>query len=166
MLIIFGCRSEPKEDEKPQHSAAETEKELMVIMGFKTSEEDDFKINLNNIKIDDFQKKNIQIRETVTVSTGLESIVAKFGANNLSNDLVLHLGHTKEKEIHFNGIELSYGNSRVLVTNANFDKYFRTNKYVKYDSINHSFLTQKVNGKHAPAIISRKYLMDFLRKQK
>lgn len=165
VILLTSCKekSSPKQENT---ISVEPKKELIIRMGFKTSVADVFKINLNNIEVDEFQKMNIQIREAIPVSTQLKSVIAKFVANNISNHIIIHLGDLYEKEVLFNGIEVLYGTNNILITNANFNKYFRLNKYVIKDSVNYSFKTHKVNGKHNPEIIARKYLIDFLRKEK
>ena len=88
---------------------------------------------LNNIKVDEFQKKNIQVREIVPASSELESIVAKFGEGNKSSNVVLSLGK-KPKIIFFNGIEFSYGEKSILITGSNFNKFLSTNKFVALEN--------------------------------
>ncbi|EMQ95966.1 hypothetical protein D778_01856 [Xanthomarina gelatinilytica] len=163
-MFLFSCKNDTKNDNQViENSVVETPKELVVKLGFKTSVKDEFRIMLNNIEIDEFQKKNILIRETVPVSSGFESIVANFG-NNISNNLIINLGNKNLKEIELNGIEVSYGEKRVLVTNENIRKHFNINKFVEFDSIKRVFKTIKVAGKHQPSFVARRSLINILKK--
>ncbi|RSK41513.1 hypothetical protein [Mangrovimonas spongiae] len=159
LIIFFSCKNEkaqPKTNIKPIQN-----KELIVRLGFKTNVKDEFKILLNNIKVDEFQKKNIQVRETVPPSSGFESIVANLGSDVNTRNLLIHLGK-KEKTVVFNGIEFSYGNKNILVTKANFNKFLNTNKFLTLEDNGFVFSTKRINGKHNPAIIAKKKLLDSL----
>lgn len=161
-VLVFSCKNETKNDTQGiENSVIETPKELVVKLGFKTSVEDEFRIMLNNIKVDEFQRKNIQVRETVLPSTGFESIIAHLGGEVNTKNLLIHLGK-KEKIVEFNGMEFSYGSKSILVTKSNFNKFLNTNKFVVLENDGFVFSTKTINGKHNPAIIARKRLLDSL----
>ena len=82
----------------------------------------------------------------------------------VAQDLKINLGNSKVKRVIFNGIELEYGENKILITKSNFNTYFRTNRFVQMDSLEFSLYTSKVDGKHTPELIARKKLIDFLKK--
>lgn len=165
IILAAGCNTKSDNGkDKVENKKVKSLPELTVRMGFKTSVEDQFAINLNDIIVDEFQKMKIQVNESVPVSSTFESIEGKFGPEKISNHLVISLGNKFEKKIEFNAIELSYGNNVFLITESNFKKFFRTNKYVEFDSINYSFKTKIIDGKHNPALIARRNLMTALKK--
>jgi hypothetical protein len=165
LLMFCSCKKNTEQKNNENQLGVEPEKELIIKIGFKTSKEDVFRVMLNNIEIDKFQKKNIQIRETVPVTNDFESIVAKFGTNNISNNLIINFGNKFVKEIELNGIELSYGANSVLITNSNFKKHFNLNQFMRFDSINKKFITFKKEGRHQPSFIAKRSLINLLKKQ-
>lgn len=156
-VFFFSCNN----SKKTQKDKIAEEPELIIKLGFKTNVEDEFVVMLNNIKVDEFQKKNIQVREIVPASSELESIVAKFGEGNKSSNVILSLGK-KPKTIFFNGIEFSYGEKSILITSSNFNKFLSTNKFAALENEEFTISTKKLNGKHNPALIAKKRLLDSL----
>ncbi|WP_417237350.1 MULTISPECIES: hypothetical protein [Flavobacteriaceae] len=160
MIVIFmSCKN--KVQSLQNEIEAQSKKELVVKLGFKTNVKDEFKILFNNIKVDEFQKKNIQVRETVPPSSGFESIVAHLGGEINTQNLLIHLGK-KEKTVEFNGMEFSYGDKSILITKSNFNRFLNTNKFVVLDDNGFVFSTKTIDGKHNPAIMARKKLLDTL----
>ena len=51
---------------------------------------------MNNIKVDELQRKHIQIFETVSPSIDFDNIIAKFDKNNMSKNIVFGLGNKKK----------------------------------------------------------------------
>ena len=161
-MFVFSCKNDTKNDNQViENSVVETPKELVVKLGFKTSVKDEFRIMLNNIEIDEFQKKNILIRETVPVSSGFESVVANFGTGNISNNLSISLGRTPKKVL-FNGIEISYGEQLILITKSNFNKFFKTNKYIEFNEDNFGLRTKTLDGTSIPVIYAKESLLNHL----
>lgn len=158
-LLFIACNKQKIQQDSTLN--VNNNKEFIVKLGFKISVDDEFKLMLNNIKVDEFQKKNIQIRETVPTSSGFESIVANFGSEVDTKNFIIHLG-AKEKQVEFNGIELSYGNKSILITKSNFNNFFTTNEFVALQDDGFVFLTKTISGKHNPALLARKRLLDSL----
>jgi hypothetical protein len=166
LVIIYSCNNAKNENTKAEVFAApKEEKELVVKISFKTSKEDIFKITLNNIVVDELQKKSIQIYETVPPSSSFENIIAKFGVNNISNSIIFNLGNKEQKEIELNNIELSYGVNTIQITTSNFNKYLRYNQFIDFNEDTFSLKTKRDKGKHNPVIFARKTLIDFLKKE-
>jgi hypothetical protein len=167
LIAALACKSDSKKklNVEAQTEAKEQEKELTVIINFKTNKPDDFKLMLNNIVIDEFQKKNIHIIETVASSTSFEPFRANFGKRNISNYLVFNLGNKEQKEIKINTIEFTYGENTILINKSNFNKFLRVNQFIDYDKNNFSIKTKQVEGKHNPSIFARKTLIDFLKRE-
>jgi hypothetical protein len=159
-MTLFSCENKSTTNETKNIKKNEKH-ELIVKMGFKTSVSDEFVLMMNNIIIDEFQKKNIQIKETVPVSVGFESIVAEFGPGNKSSNVILSLGK-KQKVVVFDGIQFSYKNTSILITKSNFNKFLNTNKFVTLEKEGFTISTKIIDGKHNPALIAKKRLLDSL----
>ncbi|WP_299114849.1 hypothetical protein [uncultured Winogradskyella sp.] len=128
IILLFSCQK--GKDSKATTNASES-KELIIKIFFKTDVEDVFKIMTNNIEVDEFQKKNIVVRETIPITSNFESMTANFGPNNFSNNIIINLGK-KLKEVTFNSIEINYGKNKLIIDNENFNKYLRLNKFAEF----------------------------------
>ena len=73
-LSIISCNESNQQKNPKEIEPDNFKKGLTIEFNFKTSKSDQFKIMMNNIKVDEFQKKNIQIIENVINSAGDESI--------------------------------------------------------------------------------------------
>jgi hypothetical protein len=77
------CKSENSQETNVRTN--EPKQEFTVKLSFKTNKTDMFSFVLYNIEMDEFQKKWIQINQTVEESETISSIVAKF-QNNISRN--------------------------------------------------------------------------------
>ena len=137
-------------------------KELIVKVSFKTSVEDVFKIMMNNIEVDEFQKKTIIVKETIPITTGFENMTVNFGENNFSNNIQIYLG--KElKKVHFNTIEFNYGGNVLVITKENFNKFLQVNKFGEFNKDDFSITTEKEANIHNPAVILKHTIIEFFR---
>ena len=69
LIICVSCNNSSEKKEQASINNQNTEKtiqQLEIHFSFKTSETDVFKIAMNNIKVDELQRKHIQIFETVS----------------------------------------------------------------------------------------------------
>lgn len=167
IVITAGCKNENKaEEQNTQAQTAEVEepiKELIIEFQFKTNQEDEFKLMLNDIIKDDFQKKNIHILEKVIPTTSAESMTANFG-ENISNNFQFNLGNKVPKEVEIFSMNVSYGSNSVQITPQNINDYFAVNnKYVQYDTVTNTLKTMKVEGRHFPTILMRSKTLRTLR---
>ncbi|MFD2542895.1 hypothetical protein ACFSSB_11245 [Lacinutrix gracilariae] len=154
-LIAFACKNEAKHSEIQEtinSKLIETSPELIVSIDFKTNKVDEFRLLLNNIKVDEFQKKNIQIIEKVSPSSSTDNIIAKFGENNISKLFLIVLGTKELKEVIIENIRLSYGKNNINIKPSELEKYFNFNKFIEFDSASNKILTKKVEGKHNPVL--------------
>ncbi|PNQ74783.1 hypothetical protein C1T31_01185 [Hanstruepera neustonica] len=159
-LVLFSCARNNKAPEiEPQK--LETKEDFEIVLELKTSVEDDFKVLVNNIEVDEFQKKNIQIVEAIPPSTGFEKLKANFGNKNISNFILINLGK-KEKEVEFNFITFKYGQKSIVVDANNFDEFMRYNKFVSFKKDNFTIETKKVDNKHNPVISAKRILINKL----
>lgn len=141
-------------------------KSLRIDFRFKTTEADEFKIMMNNIEVDELQKKNIQIVESVTPSTGDDVIVANFDPNNLSKQIVLHLGGKIKKEVTIKSILVSYGNQQFNLTSPeDFNEHLVFNKFIERDSTSNKLITKRIEGKLNPTIRIKNNLINQLQRQ-
>ena len=67
LIAAVACKNEPKETpEEPTTTETEVvDKELEIVMNFKTDTAGEIKLMLNNVEVDDFQRKNIHVIEKV-----------------------------------------------------------------------------------------------------
>lgn len=139
----------------------EVKEEFELVFELKTSLEDEFKVIVNNIKVDEFQKKSIQVIETIPPSSGYEKLKANFGDKNISNFILINLGK-KEKVVEFNYISFKYGQKSIVVDASNFDEFMNYNKFVSIDKSNFTITTQKIGNKHNPIISAKRVLINKL----
>jgi len=155
-IVLFCCKSE-----KSQETNVRTNKpkqEFSVKLSFKTNKTDMFSFVLYNIEMDEFQKKWIQINQTVEESETISSIVANF-QNNISRNFRINLGNKEEKEIEIELIELKYGEKSILISPNELDRYFKFNEFVTQDTITNKLIIKKVGQKLEPIMyIEKKYL--------
>lgn len=156
VIVLFCCKSE-----KSQEINVRTNKpkqEFTVKLSFKTNKTDMFSFVLYNIEVDEFQKKWIQINQTVEESETISSIVANF-QNNISRNFRINLGNKEEKEIEIELIELKYGEKSILISPNELDRYFKFNEFVTQDTITNNLIIKKVGQKLEPIMyIEKKYL--------
>lgn len=167
LVTVLACKNAIKENEAKESTtqAQEVKKELVVKIKFKTNKEDLFKIMLNNIAVDEFQKKNIVIRETVPQTSSFENITANFGENNISNNIHINLGK-ETKRLELNTIEFTYGENVLVITKDNFNKYLRLNKFAEFNQDDFSITTKKEGSNHNPEINLKGTAISFLKKEK
>lgn len=161
LVFTVACKTEPKEvtEEFIPEKVVEPIKELEVIVKFKSNKDDSFKLMLNNVVVDEFQKKNIHVIEKVIASSESESFTATFGENNISRNFNFHFGSKEIKEIEIESVIFSYGTKKLSIDRSELAEYFSINKYITLDTISNILKTKKVDGKHNPTIIlKRKYM--------
>jgi hypothetical protein len=159
-FVFFSCAE--KKTNEPLNMSVSENKELVVKVSLKTSVEDVFRIMLSNVEVDEFQKKNIIVRETIPKTNGFENMTVKFGENNFSNNIQINLGK-KVKKVQFNTIEFSYGENVMVVTKENFNTFLRVNKFVEFHKDDFSVSTKKEANIHNPAVILKHTMIKFLK---
>lgn len=167
-VLSIGCKNNDKQDTSVVESktAINQPKKLTVNFSFKTNKPDVFQIMMNNIEVDDLQKKNIQIFEDVVPSTGDDAIVAEFGANNMSKQIVFHLGNKTIKEVEIKSILVAYGKNQYnLTTVEDINKYLAFNKFVVRDTLNKTIKTKRVDGKLNPTFRIKNNLINLLKRE-
>ena len=167
-LSVLACKSEEKKGKPSEKSPIETpkiEKELVVNISLKTNKKDEFKLMMNNIEIDEFQKKNIHIIEEMEPTTSYETINASFGVNNISKAFNIFLGAKEIKELDVQSIDISYGGNSVSINSSQLNDYFWFNEFVEQDPESMKIRTKKVEGKHHPIIRLRPKVIDQLIKE-
>jgi hypothetical protein len=167
-FLIFNCKEDSKSELKNQNSSLNIEnnaKELEVIVSFKTNKADEFKFMLNNIQVDDFQKKNIHVIEKIEPNTSFDMITAKFGKGNMSKNFNINFGNKEPKEIEISSIDFTYGTNTISIKGTQLNNYFSINKFVKHDSITGKLITQYIEGKHYPAMTLNRSVINTLTKK-
>lgn len=160
-IALMACKNEPKETliEAENNEVEEVVKELEIVMNFKTDTAGDFRLMMNNIEIDDLQRKNIHVIEKVEPASGVDEIRAKFGPNNMSNNIYINFGNKETKNVEIVGLQFQFGNNGLTIDANSLPEYFTFNKYVVFDSISNTIKTQRIDGIHNPNIIlKRKYI--------
>lgn len=168
LFAITACKN--NEDKQEKENKVEVEvvapKQLIVNFNFKTNKADVFKIMMNNIQVDELQKKNIQIFENVIPSSSQDKITAKFEDGNMSKNIVVHLGNKEVKEIEISSVEISYGDNYISIkTPQDLDKYFAFNKFIEKDLTSNKLKTITVNGQHNPVFSFKHNLINFITKE-
>ena len=158
VTVLFCCKSEKSQETNVRTN--EPKQEFTVKVSFKTNKTDMFSFVLYNIDMDEFQKKWIQINQTVEESETISSIVANF-QNNISRNFRINLGNKEEKEIEIESIELKYGEKNIVILPNELDKYFKFNEFVTQDTITNKLIIKKVGQKLQPIMyIEKKYLTE------
>ena len=162
VLVVFlsvACKEKPSEStaiSSVEKTQEEPFKELLIVINFKTNKADTFKLMLNNIEVDDFQKKNIHIFEDVISTNTLDVISANFGINNISNQLHISLGNKEEKVVTIETINISYGKNSLSIESSKLKDFFFFNKFISQDEATSEIKTKKVDGKHSPIMFIKK----------
>ena len=170
MLVgtLIACKNNTKETEVKESTkqVQEIEKELVVKIRFKTNKKDIFRIMLNNVIVDDLQKKNIQVFEEVIPSTDVDQIIAKFDPDNISNNILINLGSKQVKKVDIESIFVSFGKNELNIKSAqDMSKYLVFNKFIDRDSTSTTLNTKKVDGKHNPVINFKRNVINLLKKE-
>ncbi|OUS01643.1 hypothetical protein A9Q86_07695 [Flavobacteriales bacterium 33_180_T64] len=161
VLLFLSC----KEEKKEKINSRPDLKQLIVKVDLKTTTEDVFKVIMNNIKVDEFQEKNVIIRETIPVTSNYENITASFDTNNFSNNIHIDLGKTL-KNVKFNTIEFIYGANVLLITKDNFNEFLKVNKFAKFNEDDFSVTTKKEGKNQYSKIILKQSAIKFLIKER
>ena len=167
-IISLSCnKSEKKHSSLSEiNTDSMLKKSLKLEFIYRTNKSDVFKIMMNNIEVDELQKKNIHIFEDVTPTSNNDRIIAEFDANNMSKNILINLGNKEVKEIEIINISLSYGeNFYSFNTAKDINKYFAFNRFVDTDEDSKILKTKKIDGKHNPAIVLRQNLIRLLNKE-
>ena len=166
VIITVACKNSENSDRNATVLSNKTklaDKELEVVMEFKTNQDGEIKLMLEDIKIDEFQTKNIHLIEQVYPSTDVDKIVGKFGYNNISNKMIISLGNEKEKEFEIISLQFKYGEKIVNIAPKNLNKYFGFSKFTVFDSSASKIKTIRVDNAHYPRLYVKKKLWDELK---
>jgi len=154
-LVLFSCENRTdKQKQQKEIVEIEDKKELIIEMYFKTNKEDTFKFLMNNIKVDEFQSKNIQILEKVSPSTAVDQMSFNF-ENNKPNSFIINLGNKHPKEVTIKNIVVKYGENIVEINKSNFKRYTVPNKFIEINEEG-TLITKKIDGKHNPSLVLKK----------
>lgn len=168
-LLIVSCQDttsklETKEAEKA--NAEIKEPALTIEFNFKTNKPDVFKIMMNNIEVDELQKKNIYFFENVTPSTTEDSITANFDPGNISNNILINIGNKVPKEVEIVSVVVTYGKKSFNISSVeDLDKYLAFNKFIDINGTSKTITTKRVEGALNPVIYFRRSFIDMLKKQ-
>lgn len=168
ICLCISCNtSEKKTSNISEIESTQIESRSLIIeFKFKTNKPDVFKIMMDNIEVDELQKKNIHVFENVTPTSKEDKIIAKFDANNMSKNIIINLGTKEIKEVEIINISISYGDNHYSFDTLNdIKKYFAFNRFIDVSEDNKKIKTKKVDGKHNPAISVRQNLIRLLKKE-
>ena len=159
-IVVLSCKNETQQTPKQETTQIEQEapSELEVDFKFKTDKQDVFRVMLNNIEVDEIQKKNIHVFEDVIPTESAESMVMSFGPGNVSNSFIINLGSKEEKTIEIEYIMLTYGGQSQLINASQLQEFFILNKFITQDE-DGRLKTQTVDGRHNPTIIAKRKLI-------
>ncbi|MFD2917028.1 hypothetical protein [Psychroserpens luteus] len=168
-FILLSCLiallSSCNQKKSPINDSIETKKEVLSVkMDLKTSAKDEFKIMLNQIEIDEFQKINIHVSEFIPVTSNYESMTVNFFENVFSKKLVISLGNKSQKKVEIQSISISKGSNSIDIPKAQIKDYFIASKFVTFDD-ELNIITKKIDGKHAPFLYANNKLINLLTKK-
>ncbi len=163
VVAFVSCKEKSTQQKIKQNKKVVQKKEFIIEINYKTNKEDFFKISLNNIKVDTYQKKNIQIIEKVSPTTDYDKITANYG-ENISNNIAINFGKNNPKKIELESIILKYGNNKQIVTLDNINKFFVLNKFVINDTIDKTLKTIKIGGASNPNLFLKSTVLKTLKK--
>lgn len=141
-------------------------KSLKLEFIYRTNKSDVFKIMMNNIEVDELQKKHIHISENVEPSSNDDYIIAKFDPDNLSKQIVISLGNNNEKEVIIKSIIVSYGDKQFnLISPEDLNSNLVFNKFIIRDSTSNVISTKRIQGKLNPTIRLKNSLINQLERE-
>jgi hypothetical protein len=121
---------------------------------------------MNNIEVDELQKKHIHISENVEPSSNDDYIIAKFDPDNLSKQIVISLGNNNEKEVIIKSIIVSYGDKQFnLISPEDLNSNLVFNKFIIRDSTSNVISTKRIQGKLNPTIRLKNSLINQLERE-
>ena len=162
-IVLFSCK-ENKPTVNVESSDSEKKSILTVSVELKTTKEDEFKVMLNQIDVDEFQKMNIQATEVIPVTNNYEKMRVSFFENTFSNKLVIGLGNKHPKSVDIKNISLSYGTRSINISKAQLSTYFSANTYSYFDD-NMTIITKIEKDQHTPALYANTKLINLLTKE-
>lgn len=165
LILVSGLGCKENQGAKKistEEKKIEIEKELIIDLEFKTSKSDVIVISLNEIEVDDFQKKSIQITENVEATSNVDRLTAKFGVGNISRRLTIDLGSKEIKEFEIVSIQFTYGENSINIAPDDIETYFALSKFTEFDDNTNKILTKEVDGYHYPKLYLRGVLWDQL----
>lgn len=168
VIALLSCNTAEKNTSSvSENNLAQVEsKKLRIEFVYKTNKSDVFTIQMNNIEVDEIQKKNIHFFENVTPTTKDDRVVVEFDANNLSKTIIINLGHKEIKEVEILNISVSYGDNHYSFDTLNdIKKYFAFNRFIDVVEDSKTIQTKRVDGKHNPALSLRQNLIRLLEKE-
>lgn len=166
ILLTVCCNKNNQQTNSEKSESNSFEKSLEINFNFKTNKADEFKLMMNNIEVDELQKKHIHITENVEPSSNDDYIVANFDPDNISKQIVIQLGSKIEKEVIINGILISFGDKTVnLNSPEDFNKHLVFNKFIERDSTSNKFITKRIEGKLNPTIRLKNSLINQLERE-
>lgn len=161
ILTIISCKKNNQISNLEKIENQETTKSLSIKFNFKTNKADVFKIMMNNIEVDELQKKNIHVFEYVAPSNTEETILAEFDDGNISKDIVFNLGSKEIKQVELNSILILYGGNEFNINSIKkINEYIRFNKFIERDTTSNRIKTKIVDGKHNPSFSIKRKLIN------
>ncbi|HZW62691.1 MAG TPA: hypothetical protein VFF15_03505 [Flavobacteriaceae bacterium] len=162
IVTLTGCKnnSEPETIEK-QKPVEDTKPSLNISFVFKTDAADIFKIMMNNVIIDEFQKKSIHFSEEVFPTSDFDEMNVVFDSGNLSKNIMFHLGNQAEKTIEIKSITITYGEKVFTLSKASdLNDYLVFNKFIEIQPDSKLLKVKKVEGQLYPSFSLRQKLIN------
>jgi hypothetical protein len=161
--LFLSCKSDSKTVGQPV-VIQEKENNLKVIFRFGTDRAGKFKISLNKVQVDELQFKDIHVYEEVS-PTNDDQILAIFGPNEISSNLVFSLGNKVEKTVIIKEITVIYGHEEINISKVEeINEMIVFNKFVQRDSTSNSIKTKRLDNRLNPTFRIRNRLLNRLKK--
>lgn len=168
-LLTLGCKENEKNTEVTNNNKSNiliAEPGLKIKLRYKTNKADEFTAMMNNIEVDQIQKKNIHIIEQVQPSTEVDFMVAEFDAGNLSDNVLIHLGDKNLKKVDIIDISVTYGKNEFYASTVeDLEKYFVFSKCIEREPGEKTLKTIRADGILYPVIYFKRSFINALKKQ-
>lgn len=158
VLLTLSCSGNQKQKivEKKQELEVLANK-LVFDIDLETTKPDDFRLIANNVFLNNSQFMDISIIHKLNNNETSKKIHFEFPEGVQPDyQIGFSLGVKNVKEVKINNIVLSYGDLVYNITPSNFSKYFRLNRFLKYNEETGTLKTQKIENKLNPIFFLRK----------
>lgn len=162
LMSLVACKN--NSEEKNHQEQVIKKNNLEVLLLYKTNKADMFKIMMNNIVVDEFQKKSIQFTEEVVPTSEYDEMKVSFDEGNLSKNIIFHLGNKVEKTVEIKSITITYGDKVFSLSKpSDFNDFLIFNKFIEIEPNKKMIKTKRIDGKLYPTFSLRQKLINQLK---
>lgn len=154
MTMLSSCNSDKKNNTNESHNNDKENKELELIVEFKSSVNDRFKVYYTVAPNVEITGEYILTNYTFG-SDNVQKTIFKFPVGALPYKLRLDVGENQSVDkISIKNISIKYKDKYINGDNGNYMPYWSLNESIKYDENNFIYNILPVNGKKGPVLIA------------